>query len=151
MARVDFYVLNHSGEQARQNFACRLAEKAYKLDNRVHIHAEDIAQARRLDELLWTFRDGSFVPHELLNGGQPPHGGGSPSTSPATPVTIGHGDEAFRDGDLLINLCNEIPPCAPSFERVAELVSADDDCKRWSRKRFVEYRDQGHQLETHDV
>ena len=37
MARIDFYVLSQSGERARQLFACRLAEKAYKLEHTVHI------------------------------------------------------------------------------------------------------------------
>ncbi|MED5461998.1 MAG: DNA polymerase III subunit chi, partial [Pseudomonadota bacterium] len=66
MARVDFYILQTSGELARQQFACRLAEKAYKLDNRIHIHVSEPEAAARLDDLLWTFRGGSFVPHELL-------------------------------------------------------------------------------------
>ena len=66
MARVDFYVLNQSGEQARRQFACKLAEKAYRLKNTVHIVAGSRADAERLDELLWTFRDGSFVPHHIV-------------------------------------------------------------------------------------
>ncbi|NIA27817.1 MAG: DNA polymerase III subunit chi, partial [Desulfobulbaceae bacterium] len=57
--RVDFYVLKQAGLPSRQSFACRLAEKAYRLKNTVHIHAGDQAGAERLDELLWTFRDGS--------------------------------------------------------------------------------------------
>ena len=58
MARIDFYVLRQSSEQARQQFACKLAEKAYRLNNTVHIVAGNRADARRLDELLWTFRVG---------------------------------------------------------------------------------------------
>ena len=41
MARIDFYVLRQSGDQARQLFACRLAEKAYKLEHTVHIHTAE--------------------------------------------------------------------------------------------------------------
>ena len=60
VSRVDFYILSTSGELARQQFACRLAEKAYKLKHNVHIHVANQESARRLDDLLWTFRDGSF-------------------------------------------------------------------------------------------
>ena len=52
MSRVDFYVLSQPGEQARQLFACRLAEKAYRLDHTVHIVTQDRATAERIDDLL---------------------------------------------------------------------------------------------------
>jgi DNA polymerase-3 subunit chi len=142
MARVDFYIMNQPGMQHRQTFACRLAEKAYRLDNTVHIQTANHADAEHLDELLWTFRDGSFVPHDIVATGEP---------VPASPITIGSADVGVGPRDLLINLCDEIPPFAETFPRVAELVSADDECKLMSRKRFAQYRDLGHTLETHNV
>jgi len=142
MARVDFYLLKQTGLPSRQSFACRLAEKAYRLENTVHIHVGDRAGAARLDELLWTFRDGSFVPHHTISES------GSPQDSP---VTIGCGEADVPQRDLLINLSDEVPAFAKAFPRVAELVTSDEDCKQLSRKRFAEYRDQGHTLETHNV
>jgi len=142
MARIDFYVLSQSGEQARQLFACRLAEKAYKLDNTVHIHAGDEATAGRVDDLLWTFRDGSFVPHDRL---------ASSSEAARAPVTIGCDPEYAASRDLLINLDDVIPACAGAFPRIAELVTSDEESKQKSRRRFVAYRDEGHELETHNV
>ena len=142
MARVDFYLLKQEGIQSRNAFACRLAEKAYRLENTVHIHALSEQLAAQLDDLLWTFRDGSFVPHELL--------GKAPSSRPAA-VTIGCGDAPVAARDLLINLGDTIPAFAAAFPRVAELVSSDEPSKQESRKRFATYRDQGHTLETHNV
>jgi DNA polymerase-3 subunit chi len=142
MARVDFYILNQAGQHSRQTFACRLAEKAYRLKNTVHIHAGSLGDAERLDELLWTFRDGSFVPHQRIT---------SSADKPESPITIGCENEPVEPRDLLINLCDDIPSCAGTFARVAELVTSDDDCKQLSRKRFAAYRDQGHTLETHNV
>ncbi len=138
MARVDFYVLGQPGEQARQAFACRLAEKAYRLNHTVHIETASRADAERVDDLLWTFRDGSFVPHHLLGG-----------ADLESPVTIGAESGRSAGGDLLINLCDEIPACADSFQRIAEVVSADG--KKLSRRRFADYRDQGHDIETHTL
>lgn len=139
MARIDFYVLSQSGEQARRLFACRLAEKAYRLDNSVHILTRDRESAERMDELLWTFRDGSFVPH-VIDGGPNP-----------APVSIGWDERNAGDRDLLINLRDELPSCTDAFPRVAELVSADDDCRKLSRHRFAAYRDAGHAIETHKL
>ena len=67
MARVDFYILAQSDERARHVLACKLAEKAWRLDNTVYIHTRDRSDAESIDELLWTFRDGSFVPHGLAS------------------------------------------------------------------------------------
>ena len=95
MARVDFYILSQHGPRERQSFACRLAEKAYHLDNTVHIHAGSSEIADQLDQLLWTFRDGSFVPHDLL----------SPAAADRqSPVTIGCDTGPGEPRDLLINL-----------------------------------------------
>ncbi len=141
MARVDFYVLKQSGEQARRHFACKLAEKAYRLENTVHIVAGSRADAERLDELLWTFRDGSFVPHHIVTA----------SGNPESPISIGCDSDEVEPRDLLINLCDEVPAAARSFPRVAELVSADQDSKQRSRERYSLYRDQGHEINTHKL
>jgi DNA polymerase-3 subunit chi len=140
MAKVAFYVLSQPGEQARQVFACRLAEKAYKLENTVHIHTGDQATAERIDDLLWTFRDGSFVPHELARPG-----------ADSSPVTIGSDSGSIEGRDLLINLSDDIPGYAGAFPRIAELVTSDEPSRQNSRKRFAAYRDQGHQIDTHKV
>jgi DNA polymerase-3 subunit chi len=141
MARVDFYVLSQSGEQARRLFACKLAEKAYRLENTVHIITASRTDAERLNELLWTFRDGSFVPHHIVTA----------TGNPESPISIGCDSDAVEPRDLLINLCDEVPATAESFPRVAELVSSDQDSKQRSRARYSHYRDQGHELNTHKL
>jgi len=142
MARVDFYILQASGEFARQQFACRLAEKAYKLDNRVHIHVSGPDSASRMDDLLWTFRDGSFVPHCLRD---------ARDGTEDSPVVIGSQADGIAARDLLINLDDEIPSFAGSFPRVAEVVTSDENCRLLSRKRYATYRDQGHTINTHKL
>lgn len=142
MAQVDFYVLAGEGEQTRSLFACRLAEKAYRLKNRVQILAADRVQAERLDELLWTWRDGSFVPHGIEGS----------EAGEAAPVVISTDGGRARDGfDLLINLSHTLPDAAGAFPRVAEIVTSDDDTRQRSRARYASYRDQGHALETHKL
>ncbi len=142
MSKVDFYVIDGFGTETRYRFACRLAEKAYRLNHTVHIHVADPQTLQQMDDLLWTFRDGSFVPHEVLE---------SPLSNIPAPITIGCNIAPSRDCDLLINLSEQIPDIADSFPRVAEIVTADEDAKASSRKRFVDYRDRGHTLDTHKL
>ena len=140
MARIDFYILAQPDERARHLLACKLAEKAWRLDNSVYIHAKDRADADRLNDMLWTFKDGSFVPHGLTS---------SNDGTEESPIVIGCDGAAGRD--LLINLCDEIPQFIEGFPRVAELVTSDENCKLLSRKRYATYRDQGHELNTHNL
>jgi len=141
MSRVDFYILAGTGEPSRHNFACRLAEKAYRLKHSVHIHTANRQQAEVLDQLLWTFRDGSFVPHELSTG----------SAEPESPITISHEDSPRQQTDLLINLTDQIPAGCDAFPRVAEIVTSDEEARQRSRKRYAQYREMGHTLETHKI
>ena len=142
MARVDFYVLDAPGEQGRRQFACRLAEKAYRLNNTVHIQTNDRRVAEQLDDLLWTFRDGSFVPHNIADGAE---AGGE------APVTIGYEPGGHGACDLLINLTDHIPDNPGSFARIAEIVPSGDSARQLSRERFASYREQGHSLDTHKL
>lgn len=144
--RVSFYVLTGAEATSRLGYACRLVEKAYKLQNRIHAHANDSAMARNLDDLLWTFRQGSFVPHELLAAdGQPPR----------APITIGSADAPVQPGppaaDLLINLATEVPAFYSRFPRVVEIIDGSPACREAGRARHRFYRDQGLEPETHEV
>ena len=64
MARIDFHVLEEASPQAYLNYVCRLTEKAYTQGCHIHIHTADQDMTEQLDELLWVFRDRSFIPHQ---------------------------------------------------------------------------------------
>lgn len=138
--RVDFYVLSSPGTNGRLYFACRLAEKAYGELDAIYAHAETAAMADQLDEMLWTFRQGSFVPHERLAGQEP-----------RAPVCIGTPEEARESGQLLINLTGEVPAFAEQFTRIAEIVDTDEGSRTASRKRFRRYREMGIEPVTHNI
>jgi len=140
--RIDFYVLEDASDEARLHFACRLAEKAVRLNNRVIALAADEATARQLDELLWTFRAESFIPHGI----------GSDDKADALPVMIAFGADAPQAvGDLLINLTPAVPACYESFARVAEIIDSRDECRQQGRTRFSFYRNNGLEPQTHKI
>ncbi len=142
MTRVDFYLLNDRKSGNREQFSCRLAEKAFRLGHRIFLHTDQTDTARRLDEMLWTFRDISFVPHALAeNSGD----------SERAPVLLGSGQEPEGEFDLLINLDHEVPVFFSRFERVAELVGPDEDSRAKARERYRFYRDRGYPMETHEL
>ena len=50
---------------------CRWAERFYEEGHRVQILTASTMAARHLDELLWTFSQGSFVPHRIISAPPP--------------------------------------------------------------------------------
>lgn len=138
--RVDFYVLNTTGVAGRLNFVCRLAEKACGTLNAIYAHTDSAEAARDLDERLWTFRQGSFVPHEIV-GDAPPR----------APVRIGTVAKGLEEGDLLINLTGQIPGFAKQFARIAEIVDADPAQRETGRNLYRQYRAMGLEPVTHNI
>lgn len=142
MPHASFYVLPVAEPQARLTFACRLAEKAWFMGHRVYLHCADAAQARALDELLWSFRAGAFVPHGLHLD----------ATGAAdSPVLIGIAPETCPDDAVLINLADAGPELAARCARVAEIVLQDPDALDASRRRYALYRERGFALAHHHI
>jgi DNA polymerase III subunit chi len=140
--RVDFYILPGSEERGRLKYACRLAEEAYLAGKRVFIYCDDSEQLERFDELLWSFSDRSFVPHEIYS---------EPQQWQETPVLLGCTAQPEQPFDVLVNLGANVPASAANAARIVELVDDDDASRRAGRNRFRHYRDQGLAPLTHTV
>lgn len=140
MTRVDFYLLDGESGENRQHFACRLADKAYRQGRRIYIHAGSQAEVQMLDQLLWTFREQSFLPHGVA-GQADPH---------VTPVLLGQEQAPEREDDVLINLAPQVPSFFSRFQRVAEIIDGHPQTRSAGRERYRFYRDRGYPLETHE-
>ena len=140
--RVDFYVLKSAAAKQRWAFACRLAEKAYLRDLRVVILNETQADAQALDDLLWTFNERSFVPHEVCLAGSP---------NRAAPVHLTLDLANAPSADLLVNLAPRVPAQMQRYARIAEVIDGDEERRRLGRERFKSYRDLKLALETHQL
>lgn len=143
MTSVDFYILPSSAARMScELLACRLAEKAYHIQHQVYVHTQSQQDAAELDELLWTFNQGSFLPHQRIENNSP------------SPITIGYGLLAFNetpldDYDVMINLSHDIPKHFSRFSRVAEIVGSGEEARTQSRERYRFYRDRGYPLKSH--
>lgn len=141
--RVDFYVLEDASSTTRLKVACRLAEKAYLAAQTALVWHTDADELRTFDDLLWTFMDGSFVPHEMLT---------STHSGEESPVLLSAGLMPRRDVDVLINLASDVPSeCLARTRRVAEIIDGDEGRRRAGRARFKAYRDLGIQPASHNI
>jgi len=144
MPKIDFYVLEDPSSKARLRFACKLIEKAYLNQYSLDVLTTDTQISQQMDDLLWTFRDGSFVPHERYD-----------ANHVASPVLIGNdfSDRIATPGTnwVLVNLGIEIPSYFDRYQRITEIVSADPVNRQQARCRFQFYRDKGHEPESHNI
>lgn len=142
VTQIDFYILSGTSQQELLRFACRLTDKALQQNHRIFLNAESAPMAEQLDETLWTFRAGSFIPHRCL-----PAAPGSI----AEPVVIGHDQEPPEDAwDVMINLAVDVPEFFSRYRRVAEVVDSDEQRLSQGRDRFRFYRERGYELRTHN-
>lgn len=143
MTRVDFYILGDSNDTARLRVAARIAEKAMQKSQHVYINTSGAAESSRLDELLWTFSQGSFVPHRVVDA--------TPEAPGAEPVLIGSSVEINEPCDVLINLGPDVPEFFSRYDRVAEIVDAEATRRDAGRSRYKYYRDRGYELNSHKL
>lgn len=143
MPKIDFYILPEANPISLLQFTCRLIEKAFQQQHRIYVHTENRALAHQLDEMLWTYRDDSFLPHNLYGEGP----------EPAPPIQIGYNPTTVleKHRDILINLDQTIPPFYTQFSRVLELIIQDTAAQEAGRERYRAYRSQGLEINTHKL
>ncbi len=140
MTRIDFHVLPANGKIDADRWACKLAAKAWRQGHRVYLLAASETHALRLDDLLWTFRDTSFLPHALIA-----------ERSEDIRVLVGSGEEAPEEHEVMISLAHPVPSFFSRFERVLEVVPAQEGPRTLARERFRFYKERGYPLESHDI
>lgn len=143
MTRIDFYLLSAAGGGAVPA-ACRLCEKAVAAGHRLYILTGNGTTPEAVDGALWSFRQGSFVAHEMYPGTAPEH----PAQPPLPPILIGTQAPPDSHRDILVNLGSEVPDWFSSFERVLEVVPEDPALRAQSRERYRYYRERGYALNT---
>ena len=139
MTRVDFYVLTHQEIQQRLLFACKLAEQIMRKGRKIYVHTPDESTAKAVDDLLWSFKPESFVPHSLVEE----HRG--------EPIGIGWGEQPGNHNDVMINLDLQVPTFVGRFERVSEIVVQEANCRDALRNSYKFYKERGYPLEKHDI
>ena len=147
MAKVDFYLIQQPEDQDRLFFTCRLVEKVLGQGLKVYIHTRSQAEAQEIDDLLWSFKPESFIPHAIVGL----EGMEDELEDEEIPVLIGYDNNRTESGQLLVNLTADIPPFCDSFERIAEIVANREEAKAASREHWNSYKEKGFELDHHQL
>ncbi len=140
MERADFYVLAGCNARDRWKFACQQVEQAFLAEERVLVCFDNNEDLKSFDDLLWTFADRSFVPHEPV---------GADSDWDNTPVLLSAGAQPPSPPQVIINLSGTLPTGAAGATRVIEIIDDDAGRRQAGRERFRQYRALGVEPVTH--
>ena len=146
MKQVDFYLISNQVADAKFKLASRLANKLQRMEQRTLVITNNSLETDKLDEVMWSFSDASFLAHDKL----------SADNTSSTAAQIGdHGSVSAQvldlDFDVLINLSDQVPVFNHHFTRIAEIVEQNADAKAVARTRYKRYQSEGFELKTHDI
>ena len=137
MTRIDF----HSNVPQKIAYVCRLVRKAHAAGASMVLRLPDHAQLQQLDQALWSFSEQDFLPH--VHARDP--------LAAQTPIILADDDTLeLPHHQILINLGADTPAHFARFERLLEIISADDADKAAGRDRYRFYKERGYPL-THHV
>ena len=141
MPRADFYLIQKPRfREEPLRLVCELARKAYDANLWTLVLARDAAQAAALDELLWAFDEDAYIPHQIA---------GTDDEDALTPVLIASPDDDVPLRALVINLRDA--PVDGSFERVLEVVPADESARGPLRERWKQYQARALEVKKYDM
>jgi DNA polymerase-3 subunit chi len=139
--RADFYLIDKPRFRAEPlRLVCELARKAHDAGLWTLVLARDAAQAEALDDLLWDMGDDVFIPHQVA-------GVDVDEDEAAVLIAPPEVDAPLRP--LVINLRDAAVEGA--FDRVLEVVPADDSARGPLRERWKQYKARGLDVTKHDM
>jgi DNA polymerase III subunit chi len=141
MTQVDFHILQDTSLEARWLYTCRLVEKAASLGNSVLIAVDTLDEAEALDDLLWSFKPESFIPHHIINS--------ESECENDVKVEITFSDHSGDHQQVLINLRSQVPEYFSRFTRLSEIVIQEQKVLENTREHYRFYKQRGYPIAQH--
>lgn len=141
MARADFYLIGKPRFRDQPLLlVCELARKASDAGLPMLVLCASTAQAEQLDDLLWSFDPDAYVAHQIA---------GADEDEEEVPVLLAAPEHDAPLRPMVLNLRDAAVP--DGFERVLEVVPADDSARGPLRERWKQYVARGLDVKKHDM
>jgi DNA polymerase-3 subunit chi len=138
--RADFYLIAKPRfREEPLRLVCELAKKAFDANLWTLVLARDDEQAEALDEMLWDMGDDAYIPHQVAGDEE----------DESTPILIATPDFDAPMRALVINLRDGA--VEGDFDRVLEVVPADESAREPLRERWKQYKARGLELKKFDM
>ena len=141
MPRADFYLIGKPRFREQPLLlVCELARKASDAGLPMLVLCASAAQAEQLDDLLWSFDPDAYVAHQIA---------GADEDEEEVPVLLAAPEHDAPLRPMVLNLRDAAVP--DGFERVLEVVPADDSARGPLRERWKQYVARGIDVKKHDM
>lgn len=137
MTKIDFHILPDASMDSRWLYTCRLVEKAANLGHKILLVVDTEEEAKTLDDLLWSFKPESFIPHQIIGGENDAN------------IEITYSNTTGDHQDVLINLSSQVPAYFSRFERVSEIVIQEPKILENTREHYRHYKQRGYPVAQH--
>jgi DNA polymerase-3 subunit chi len=135
----------HFNAPSKLAYACKLVRKLQRMQMPLVVLGEP-ATVAQLDDALWAFGgESQFLAHC--------QGDADAAVLQRSPtVLVTQLDSPLPHQRVLLNLSSQMPTHVAAFERVIEVVSADDEVDRQqARQRWRAYTADGYEIERRDL
>ncbi len=142
MPAIDFYILSTTSEQDRYQFVCKLAEKIFRQKQKAFFLTPSIEDSENLDDLLWSFRPTSFIPHQIIQNN---------THSLFDQLLISNQDIPDNWSGILVNLTQQLTPNIEKLTRIIEIINNNEVCLTKGRQRYRHYKKMNLSPDTHKI
>ena len=141
MPRADFYLIGKPRFREQPLLlVCELARKASDAGLPMLVLCASAAPAEQPGDLLWSFDPDAYVPHQIA---------GADEDEEEVPVLLAAPEHDPGMRPMVLNLRDAAVP--DGFERVLEVVPADDSARGPLRERWKQYVARGIDVKKHDM
>ncbi len=134
MTAIQFY---HLTTTPLERALPKLVEKAYGAGFKTLLVAESDARAEQLNQLLWTYDPGSFLPHGSVKDGN----------VEKQPILLATDTQPRNGAKLLLVTDGRTPEQPEAFERVLDMFDGNDpQAVENARARWKQYKQAGHDI-----
>jgi len=120
MAKVSFYLFEKSNERQVQS-TCRLCRKILKQPAQIWLYCENTDLQQQLDEQLWSFDPGSFIPHGIDQ----------------EQASICISSRLPQESDWIVfNFNNQALEQIDKFSHIIEIIENNESAKQLGREKF---------------
>ncbi len=134
MTAIQFY---HLTATPLERALPKLLEKALAAGNRILLLEENDQRRDHLNQLLWTYDPGSFLPHGSTQDGDPQD----------HPILLSPGLENANNANLLLVADGRTVENTDGFARILDMFDGrNDEATASARVRWKQYKGAGHTL-----
>ena len=136
LTEVSFYQVMNATPASVDATLPALLEKVLKTGKTVVVKCPSEGRMERLDEALWSYKEGSFLPHGTQDD----------AFKEKQPVYLTTEDENPNGAEILVTVSGATSADFSSFERVLDMFEASDVQKENARERWKDLKSKGYPL-----